>query len=445
MLKTYIKESLKYHLRSYPIIKSYIREIDSLYDMSQEQLKKRNDKIFLSILHKAYQRSPFYNKLYKDSKIDISRINGIDDIQRLPIITKEMIRLHHREMLTSSSWKMLNNHTSGTSGSHLDVWESWDSIFREQAAHYCYRKRCGYTYGKDVMASLRGNLSHKEYSLWIHCSKTLFLSSYNVRPETTRHYVDAIHERKPKAIEGYPSSLYALACNIEEMGYEICIPLCFTSSETLLDWMRTKIENVFHTKIYDTYGMTERTIQAFESFDHNGYFESPGYGVYEYGDEGTVTTSLINDSFPLIRYQIDDILELKDKDDISLAWGQIPSNIRRIKGRAMQYIQGKDGSLYSTASLTFIVKDCSSIKYSQFVQYEDEHVDLCVVPLSQELPESERSHIMKVVDSTIGLKNMDFSITLIKEEDLILSPSGKFCYVVNKKNLFHNQSSNNNL
>lgn len=433
MLKKYIKESLKYQLRSSTIIKSYIKAIDELYEMPYDQLKDRNEKRFLSILNAAYKQSSFYHKLYDMSGVDISKIKGIEDITNIPVVTKEMVRLHNREMITSSRWKLLKNNTSGTSGSHLTVWESWGSIWFEQATHFCYRKRCGYVYGQDVLASLRGNLSQKQHTLWLNSSKTLFLSSYNIRPELTSEYVEAIYKRKPKAIEGYPSALYAFACNIEEMGYEVNIPLCFTSSETLLDWMRIKIEKVFHTKVFDVYGLTERTIQAFESFDHDGYFESPGYGIYEYGNNETITTSLINQSFPLIRYKIDDVLELKNADETTIAWKQIPSNIKRIKGRAMQYIQGNDGSLYSTASLTFIVKDCPSIKYSQFVQHEDGHVDLNIVSFSNDLPDNEKKHILQVVDSKIGLNNIHFSIRIIDESELILSPSGKFCYVVNKK------------
>ena len=44
-----IKESLKYCLRSYPLIHSYVREIEGLYAMGTAELKKRNEQRFLDI------------------------------------------------------------------------------------------------------------------------------------------------------------------------------------------------------------------------------------------------------------------------------------------------------------------------------------------------------------------------------------------------------------
>jgi len=92
-------------------------------------------------------------------------------------------------------------------------------------------------------------------------------------------YYQLIKQHHAKAIEGYPSSLYNLALVLHDKGLECHIPVAFTSSETLHDYQRMLIEKVFNTQIYDHYGTTERTIRLEESFDHDGYFEDPGYGV----------------------------------------------------------------------------------------------------------------------------------------------------------------------
>jgi hypothetical protein len=83
----------------------------------------------------------------------------------------------------------------------------------------------------------------------------------------------------PRAIEGYPSSLYNLALLLKDKGLYCNIPVCFTSSENLLDFQRQLIEERFHTKIFDHYGTTERTIRISESIKHDGYFEDPGYSI----------------------------------------------------------------------------------------------------------------------------------------------------------------------
>lgn len=49
-LRKYLKESCKYMLRSYPIIRPYVKEVEGLFTMSQEELNKRNEQRFWKFL-----------------------------------------------------------------------------------------------------------------------------------------------------------------------------------------------------------------------------------------------------------------------------------------------------------------------------------------------------------------------------------------------------------
>ena len=68
-IKKHLFETIKYALRSYPIIRPYIKEVDRLYTMNAEELKQRNEKRFLEIFRRAYDKSPFYHKLYTEEGI----------------------------------------------------------------------------------------------------------------------------------------------------------------------------------------------------------------------------------------------------------------------------------------------------------------------------------------------------------------------------------------
>ena len=142
--------------------------------------------------------------------------------------------------------------------------------------------------------------------------------------------------------KGYPSSLYALALLLRDNNMYLNIPLAFTSSETLLDYQRSLIENQMNTNIYDFYGNTERTIQLCENVNHNGYYESPGYSINEFVEDGEITTSLINESFPLIRYKGNDVMELSEEGKTH--------RVKRIQGRKSSCLIGKDGSRYSSGA-----------------------------------------------------------------------------------------------
>lgn len=423
-MNKYLKESIKYLLRSYPVIYPYVKEVERMYNMSHDELQERNERIFLNFFRKAYTKSSFYHKLYTEAGIKLEDIKCLGDISKLPVVTKDMILHQSDALLTTSKWKLLKNRTSGTTGTPLTVFEDWKSIWREQAYFYCYRKRCGYTYGQPLV-SLRGNLGKKDTMMYVHISNTLYLSSYNINEQTVWAYYKGIEKRSPRAIEGYPSSLYNLALLLKDKGLYCNIPVCFTSSENLLDFQRQLIEERFHTKIFDHYGTTERTIRISESIKHDGYFEDPGYSINEYLKDRVISTSLINSAFPLIRYQSSDVVILKEntKDE--------RVSIDRIQGRSGNCIKGKDGSIYNNAALTFILTYSHNIRYAQFIQKKNGKVLLNIVPeavfSSQNLDE-----LKQMIDLKIGLSNLELEINLIKEQDLIYTTRNKYSYIISE-------------
>lgn len=423
-MNKYLKESIKYLLRSYPVIYPYVKEVERMYNMSHDELQGRNERVFLKIFRKAYTKSSFYHKLYTEAGIKLEDIKCLGDISKLPVVTKDMILHQSDALLTTSKWKLLKNRTSGTTGTPLTVFEDWKSIWKEQAYFYCYRKRCGYIYGQPLV-SLRGNLGKKDTMMYVHISNTLYLSSYNINEQTVGAYYKGIEKRSPQAIEGYPSSLYNLALLLKDKGLYCNIPVCFTSSENLLDFQRQLIEERFQTKIFDHYGTTERTIRISESIKHDGYFEDPGYSINEYLKDRVISTSLINSAFPLIRYQSSDVVILKEntKDE--------RVSIDRIQGRSGNCIKGKDGSIYNNAALTFILTYSHNIRYAQFIQKKNGKVLLNIVPeavfSSQNLDE-----LKQMIDLKIGLSNLELEINLIKEQDLIYTTRNKYSYIISE-------------
>lgn len=422
-ISKYLKETLKYALRSYPLIKKYVKEIEKMYAMSPLELQKRNEQKFIEIVRKAYDKSPFYNQLYCDAGIKKEDIKSIDDIKKLPIITKEDVKQHADDMVVCPRWKLLKNHTSGTTGTPLMVYEDWPSIWREQAYFYCYRKRCGYRYGQPIV-SLRGNLGKADTDLKVHISNTLYLSSYNINDINAELYYKKIKAHNPVAIEGYPSSLFRLASLFRDKGIELNIPVTFTSSETLLDNQRFLIEKQFHTQIYDHYGTTERTIRLSEALDHSCYYEDPGYSINEYLEDGEVTTSLINQSFPLIRYRGNDIIETIKVDSNN----EEHIIIKKIHGRDEDYIICKDGTYVKR--LDFIFKKTSHVNAAQLIQNEKGNVIIKIVP-DQGFNESDSQCIKESLWERVGKGNLIIDIELVSLNELTYTSSGKFKYIIN--------------
>ena len=416
-----LKETVKYMLRSYPVIKKYVDEVEELYAMTPMELKARNDKKFINLFQLAYTKSPFYHKLYTEAGIKIDDIQSIEDIVKLPIVTKDMIRGNSDSLLTCGKSFLISNHTSGTTGTPLTVYESWPALWREQAYFVSYRKRCGFNYGEPLV-SLRGVLCGKEKSLRVGISNTLFLSSYNINDGTANLYFKEITKHKAKAIEGYPSSLYNLALIFRDKGLECNIPIAFTSSESLFDYQRALIENVFHCQLFDHYGTTERTIRLEEDFNHDGYFEDPGYGIEEYHDGYIISTSLINDAFPLIRYKQYDIIKLKeDKESLSSR-----NFIKSIEGRTEDYVVCKDGTRLKRFG--FVVKDVENLDISQIVQFEKGKVEIRLVSKNI-VPDNILRTIKNNMEERCGVGNMDVTVKQVDETGIEYTKKNKFKYI----------------
>lgn len=420
-MKKYLKETAKYLLRCYPVIRPYIKRVDAMYEMSNEELKNRNEERFLYIFRRAYDKSPFYHRLYTEAGIKKEDIKCLEDIKKLPVITKDMVKKHAPEMLTVPKWQVMAGHTSGTTGTPLTVYSSWSSIWWNQAYTYSARLRNGFKYGQPLV-SLRGNLDRNTMHMKVHVSNTLYLSSYCINKDTVKAYYDMIIQHQPVAIEGYPSSLYTLALCMKEAGLKLHIPVAFTSSETLLDYQRHLIEMQLGTEIYDNYGMTEQTIYLQEAFNHQGYYELPGYSINEYLEDGEICTSLTNEAFPLIRYRSNDVIEIAELNTDS------PQTIvKSIEGRKEDFLICKDGS--RVKRLGFIFKGVNHVKYGQLIQENNGFLNVNIVP-DQGFTKLDEKTVENNVLGRIGKGNVDFKINLVKEADLVYTKRGKFKFLI---------------
>ena len=73
------------------IFKSYFIDIDNLRRLDECQLKRYRDKKFRKIIRYAFS-VPMYRDLYKKAGIGIEDIKGLEDIAKLPIISKEDVK-----------------------------------------------------------------------------------------------------------------------------------------------------------------------------------------------------------------------------------------------------------------------------------------------------------------------------------------------------------------
>ena len=421
-MKTFFKQFIEKQLRYSPFFYKRLKAVQELEKLDKTKIEAlRNEKLLL-LLRKAYKKSPFYTSLYNKYGVDINKIKSVQDLHLCPVITRQDVVAYYRSIFSGYKSTSIKAKSSGTSGQSVTVYRDYRSVIEEGAYQWAQRINFGHYPGMKTVV-IRGNLRMQEKERYDPFTKTLYLSSFRLNRKNAAWYFERIKDFGPNAIFAYPSSVESLASFFTERDQHLRVPLIFTSSETLYSYQREKIERVFRSRIVDWYGNAERTI-ALKEHQDGLYDQIPLYSINEFCEDCVITTSLINSSFPLIRYKVDDVILLDDAHP-SPEWER---RITTIQGRSDDVLVLSDGTRIGLICNAF--DGVNHILRSQVVQenWNSIHVNLVV---SDAYSQDEEARLIKQLKENIG-ENTPFTLNYVSEDKIIESESGKFKLIVNK-------------
>lgn len=391
--------------------------------LSSAAIEQLRNERFLKLIDKAYHRSAFYRNLYDQSGINLRQIQTIDDINRLPIVTKKDVVTHIDQLFIGRKVNRIRAFTSGTSGPPLQLYRDYQSIVEEGAYQWRQRVDFGHRPGMKTII-IRGNLHRDQREDYDPFTNSLYLSAYHLSEQHAAWYYDKIRQFAPHAIYAYPSSIESLANILQILGRSVQVPLVFTSSETLYPHQRSKVEAVLGAKVVDWYGNAERSI-ALEQRADGWYDEIPLYSINEYHDQYTVSTGLINTSLPLIRYRVDDIIHLDKANRIK------PVGYRRIKsiqGRSDDILILPDGS--RIGAVWGVFDRIPHLRRAQIVQDQQATFRVNLV-VCEDFGEAEETLLRRKLVEFIG-EEASYTLSYVTEDKIIKAPSGKYKLIVNR-------------
>ena len=303
----------------------YQKEIET---MTIDEMKKlQSEKLVRQVKH-VCENVPYYRNLMDEKGVKPDDIQGIDDLHKLPFLTKADLRDAYPYGLLAKPLDecVRIQSTSGTTGRRvvafytqkdIDLWE--DCCARAIVAAGGTKKDvCQVAYGYGLFtggAGLNGG-SHKVGCL------TLPMSSGN-----TERQIQFMMDLNASILCCTPSYAAYMGETLKEQGYtpeQIPLKAGIFGAEPWTEEMRQGIEAALGIKAYDIYGLTETTGPgvAFECSEQTGmhinedhfYAEiiDPDTGeVLPEGSKGElVFTSLDKEAFPLLRYRTRDICVL---------------------------------------------------------------------------------------------------------------------------------------
>lgn len=241
----------------------HMQLLHKLHTYSKEQLQEYQLEEMMKLLRYVNEHSKFYNELYKN--INIDDIKTIEDIKKLPIVTKEMLRKNIEGVITIPKKGAVADHTGGTTGKSLIVYNRVEDIQKRMAVLDFFKLKNGFENIKMKKATFMGkhivppNQKNKVFWRYNKPIKQMLYSSFHLTEENIPYYIDSLNDFKPVAIDGFVSSIYEIAFYIKRKNVKLKFQpkVIFPTSETLTEDYRKTIEEVFNCNVRDQYASSE--------------------------------------------------------------------------------------------------------------------------------------------------------------------------------------------
>lgn len=345
----------------------------------------QNEKLVKQVKH-VYENVEYYRNLMDEKGVTPEDIKSIDDLHKLPFLTKADLRDAYPYGLLGTDLKncVRIQSTSGTTGRRVvafytqkdvDLWE--ECCARAiVAAGGTNEDVCQVAYGYGLFTGgpgLNGG-SHKVGCL------TLPMSSGN-----TERQIQFMQDLHSTILCCTPSYAAFIGETLKEMGLtpdDIDLKAGIFGAEPWTEEMRRDIEKSLGIKAYDIYGLTETSGPgvSFECEEQTGMHINEDHFLAEIIDPDTgevlpegakgelVFTSLDKEAFPLMRYRTRDICVLSRK---KCSCGRTLIKMSKPMGRSDDMLIIRGVNVFPSQIETVLLKEGYSVNY--LIEVDREH------------------------------------------------------------------------
>ena len=396
----------------------YYKLLEDRENLTSDEIKEYQFNQLKEILIYSYKNVPYYQKLFNEISFNPFNFSDFKQIETIPFLTRELVKENFDELKSTAKIKngYYQGSTGGSSGLPLEFYLDYNSIFKENAFIYYYRKKLGYKFS-DKLITFRGIEFSNKFCKFNPMYNELIFCPKKLSKLTIVNYVKEINEFKPSYLNGYLSTIWYFAKLLDEYQIKLTSKLkgIFLISENVNVDQRKFIEKFFEVKAITFYGHSERSVIA-EEIVPDRYKFDPYYGFtetipLENNKYSIVGTGFLNHKMPFIRYKTDDTCSpvnqyysIKGKRDSSIG------------------LYGYNNEFLSSTAFDLSNPIFKNITAYQFIQEQIGKTELLVI-VNKNFQMSE----MEIIKNIINLKTkniIDVEIKII--ENLILSPRGKF-------------------
>lgn len=383
---------------------------------SPERLADWQEARLVEMVRHAARNTAFWRERFAALGMAPEDFKRREDLARLPLIGREELRDTLEAMVPEGQDRSLLQYasTGGSSGIPVGFYRHTRRTYPTEFAFVVrFRSWAGLTdTSREVMCAGSAGQKDGRRLLWSQDKRrnTLALSSDDLTREHFQWMLPLARAFKPAIFRGYPSAVSAFASLLIEAGEQLPVRAVITSSETLYDAQRARIEQAFAAPVLDLYGHSERVVAAAQCPAREGHHVFSEYGVLELLDEAgrpvteegavgeVVGTTLLHDYFPLIRYRTGDRAVYTAK---RCSCGLPFPLIGRPDGRLQELLVAADGRRISMTSINRHDDLFVAVDQFQFHQRVAGEAVLKVVP-GPRYDASEEARILAALEKHCG-------------------------------------------
>jgi phenylacetate-CoA ligase len=433
---------MKVYRREYGAkLERLLKQFEKQQWYSESELKGYQEEQLRVLIKHCYDHVPYYRRVMTERKLVPSDIVSVTDLPKLPFLTKDDVRTHQDELLATNvkNSRLVYVSTSGTTGSPLQLYSDKGMCLIKNVLDWRQKRVAGINPG-DKLALFLGRVvvptARKSPPFWGNnwALRHKYFSSFHLSPKNMDLYVTELKRFKPSAVEGYPSTLYILACHLLANKSNLAVKAAFTSSETLFPHQRETIEEAFQCKVFDFYGMAERVVFATECDVHGDKHLNSDFGITEILDADgqpaapdelgrLVSTGLHNFGMPLVRYKTSDISSMKSA---RCSCGRGFPLISGVTSKADDIVTTPDGRFISPVVFEHPFKPLRTVVESQIIQEDRKHLRVRIVK-SAEYSDQDTAYVIQEIQRRIGT-GMEIEIEFV--DQIERTSAGKFRRVI---------------
>ena len=301
----------------------------------------------------AQDHIPYYQKLFHEHGFDVANFKELNDLKKLPYLTKEIIQKELQNLHTDKFDNPVAYYTGGSSSVPMQMFAPMSvSRSKEKAyTNYIFSK-IGYNY-RDKMVSIggRGNPDESKGIYWDYqtVDNMLLISVNHLEKRFIEPILHEVTKYKPKFFYGYPSGIISFIKAAKSIGVDKIddIQGIIFASESVFPEHIALAQEFFGARVLSHFGHTERVVVA-SRIDNGAYHFYNAYGLTRIVNDEIVGTSFDNIVMPYINYKTKDYI---DGDRTYYPGTDIVKEASMIQGRIQEYVITKDNDPITILSI----------------------------------------------------------------------------------------------